>query len=322
MRITTLTDEAVALQPAVATIGFFDGVHLGHRYLLAQVIEEAGRRGVQPMAITFDRHPREVLDSDYRPALLTTLDDKLSLIGQSGIEHCVVLRFTRELAAMPARTFMADILRCRLNVCGLVLGYDNRFGHDRDARFGDYVEWGRELGIDVSRGLPYDVDGLRVSSSVVRRLVAAGDMELARKCLGRPYAITGKVVGGYQEGRKIGFPTANIVPAETSLLHPANGVYGVMVGVDGIGNRYRGMMNIGRRPTFNGQHTTFEVNILDFDGDLYGKTLTVEFCHRVRDERKFTDIGQLVAQLHEDRMTITKMFDNDDNKKHLCEGRR
>lgn len=320
MRITILTDEAVDWQPSVATIGFFDGVHLGHRCLLAQVVGEAGRRSVQSMAITFDRHPREVLNSDYRPELLTTLDDKLSLIEQSGIEHCVVLRFSREMAAMSARMFMTDILRAKLHVCGLVLGYDNRFGHDRKAGFEDYVEWGRELGIDVSRAVPFDVDGLRVSSSVVRRLVAAGDMEQARKCLGRPYAITGNVVGGYQEGRKIGFPTANIVPADSSLLQPAKGVYGVMVDISGC--RYRGMMNIGTRPTFNRHHTTFEVNIFDFDGDLYGKSLTVEFCHRVREERRFADIGQLVAQLHDDRMTITKLFDKDDNKKDFCEGGR
>ena len=301
----------------VATIGFFDGVHRGHRFLIDRVIEEAQRSGMLSAVITFDRHPREVLQTDYQPDLLSTLDEKLLLISKTHVDNTVVLHFDASLAALTAHDFMRDVLQGELKVRKLIIGYDNRFGHNRSEGFDDYVRYGKELGIEVIRADAFLPDDVRVSSSVIRTCLREGRVEDANRLLGYDYTIGSRIVSGYQNGRKMGFPTANLDVTRCQQLLPASGVYAVLVRLkDSVGWK-RGMMNIGHRPTFNGTTTSMEVNLFNFSGNLYGQELLVSFISKIRDERKFDSIDALAEQLQHDKVQINKLFDTtyhiDDN---------
>lgn len=301
----------------VATIGFFDGVHYGHRFLIDRVIEEAQRSGMSSAVITFDRHPREVLQTDYQPDLLSTLDEKLLLLSKTHVDNTVVLHFDASLAALTAHDFMRDVLQGQLKVRKLIIGYDNRFGHNRSEGFDDYVRYGKELGIEVIRADAFLPDDVRVSSSVIRTCLREGRVEEANRLLGYDYTIENRIVSGYQNGRKMGFPTANLDVTRCQQLLPASGVYAVLVRLkDSVGWK-RGMMNIGHRPTFNGTTTSMEVNLFNFSGDLYGQELLVSFISKIRDERKFDSIDALAEQLQHDKVQINKLFDTtyhiDDN---------
>lgn len=295
-----LTDNYADARPCVATIGFFDGVHRGHRYLIRQVTDTARRSGLESVVITFDRHPRRVLDNAYRPLLLSTFAEKTALLASTGVDRCVVLPFSRAMASLSARDFMSSVLRDRLGVRVLVTGYDNRFGHNRSEGFDDYVDYGRELGIDVQQALPLAVDGVDVSSSVVRSLLQEGEAAMAAMCLGYPYMLSGTVVSGRRIGRGLGFPTANMQPDDADKLVPAPGVYAVRVELDDGGGPRPAMMNIGRRPTFDGGDVTLEAHIFGFSGDIYGKRMGVSFVNRLRAERKFRSPAELAAQLRAD----------------------
>lgn len=294
---------------SVASIGFFDGVHRGHRYLIKTVMDSAARCGMQSTVVTFDRHPRLVLHKDFQPRLLTTADEKAALIKATGVDNCVMLHFDEQLAALSAYDFMKSVLRDRLNVRKLVTGYDNRFGHNRSEGFDDYVRYGRELGIDVVRADAFVLNGVQVSSSVIRSFLSAGEVEMAAMCLGRHYKLGGRVVGGYREGRKLGFPTANIEVADSLKLIPEEGVYAVTVSIDGGARLAGGMMNIGTRPTFNGTETTLEVNIFGFSGDIYGHEVSVKFVKQLRGERKFSSAARLAEQLEADRAAAMAALD-------------
>jgi riboflavin biosynthesis protein ribF len=301
----------------VATIGFFDGVHRGHRFLIDRVIEEAQRSGMSSAVITFDRHPREVLQTDYQPDLLSTLDEKLLLLSKTHVDNTVVLHFDASLAALTAQDFMRDVLQRQLKVRKLIIGYDNRFGHNRSEGFDDYVRYGKELGIEVICADAFLPDDVRVSSSVIRTCLREGRVEDANRLLGYDYTIESRIVSGYQNGRKMGFPTANLDVTRCQQLLPASGVYAVLVRLkDSVGWK-RGMMNIGHRPTFNGTTTSMEVNLFNFSGDLYGQELLVSFISKIRDERKFDSIDALAEQLQHDKVQINKLFDTtyhiDDN---------
>lgn len=300
MITTTSADHSVGTRPYVATIGFFDGVHRGHRYLINQVTRIALERGMESAVVTFDRHPRQVLCSDYRPRLLSTLAEKKSLLAATGADRCVVMHFDRQMAELTARDFMQKVLKEQLNVGVLVTGYDNRFGHNRAEGFDDYARYGRELGIEVVRAQAVTFGGVGISSSVIRSLLQEGEAEMAAKCLSYPYMLAGTVVAGEQVGRHIGFPTANILPDDADKLIPAPGVYAVLVELpDGTG-RHPGMMNIGTRPTFGSHGVTLEAHIFGFTGDLYGKPIGVSFVCRLREERKFRSAAELAAQLGRD----------------------
>lgn len=305
-----LNDNApLGMPPSTATIGFFDGVHRGHRYLIDSLKERAGKGGAgQSMVITFDAHPRLVLHKDYRPRLLCTAGEKIERLAQTGVDACVVLHFDEAMASLPARTFMKEVLLGRLNVRTLVTGYDNRFGRDRSEGFDDYVSYGREMGIAVERADAFTLNGVQVSSSVIRSFLSEGEVRMAAMCLGYGYRLTGRVVGGYQEGRRMGFPTANIVPGDSLKLVPRAGVYAVRVWLDGSAEAMGGMMNIGTRPTFGGTDTTLEVNIFGFSGYVYGHTLTVEFADKLRDERKFPSARRLMEQLEEDKRAAERVL--------------
>ena len=299
--------QRAAMPPCVATIGFFDGVHRGHRYLIDGLKARAASvEGMQSTVITFDSHPRLVLHQDYRPRLLNTAAEKVERLSLTGVDNCVVLHFDEKMASLSAREFIQTVLHGRLNVRTLVIGYDNRFGRNRSEGFEDYVRYGRETGIDVVHADAFTLNGVQVSSSVVRSFLSEGEVRMAAMCLGYDYRLTGRVVGGYHEGRRMGFPTANIEPADSLKLVPRAGVYAVRVALEGGSRLMDGMMNIGTRPTFDGTGTTLEVNIFGFNGDLYGQTLTVMFVDKLRDERKFPSVKRLMEQLEEDRREAEK----------------
>lgn len=301
------------MAPCVATLGFFDGVHLGHRFLIGQVINEARMMGLPSMVITFDRHPREVLHQDYQPELLTTLDSKLTLLEHTGVDRVVVLRFDETMAQLSAGDFMNRVLRDQLNVEKLVIGYDNRFGHNRSDGFDDYVRYGREIGMDVVHSSAFKLNGIEVSSSVVRTFLKEGEIELANRCLGYPYTIVGKVVDGYKVGRTMGYPTANLDTSGSGQLIPADGVYAAKVRIRGEESSLPGMTDIGTRPTFGERKRTLETYIFNFNENIYGKKISLSFIKHIREERKFDNVTLLVEQLKEDERIIEELFNNEKN---------
>lgn len=300
----------VATGPCVATIGFFDGVHRGHQFLIGQVLRLAHERGLDSLLVSFDLHPRQVMQSAYRPRMLSSLTDKCRLLEQTGVDACVLLHFTTELAALSAYEFMRQILRDRLKVRVLVIGYDHHFGHGGQETFDDYVRYGRELGIEIVHARALEWGGVHVSSSVIRSLLLEGEVEMAAGCLKRYYELSGKVIHGFHLGHELGFPTANIQPEDPCLLIPKAGVYAVWVTLPS-GKRYAGMLNIGTRPTMdNGHQLSVEVHLLDFEGDLYGQQLRVSFVRRLRDERRFRNTGELVRQLKSDAREVAEILQN------------
>ena len=295
-----------ALAPSVATIGFFDGVHLGHRHLINQVKMAASLNGWCSSIITFPVHPRQVIQSNYQPSLLSSPEEKVELLGTTGIDNCILLPFTRELSQLTARDFM-QLLYDNYKVRMLVIGYDHRFGHNRAETFEDYCRYGRELGIHIMQATAYTQEQDKVSSSAIRRALLSGEISTATKYLGYNYFMQGTIVSGYQVGRKIGFPTANLQVDFSNKLIPAIGVYAVRVSVNG--QNYKGMLNIGHRPTINnGTDLSIEVHILDFEGDIYNQPMRIEFVDFLRPEAKFQSVDELVLQIQKDKEAALLML--------------
>lgn len=295
-------------KPLVATIGFFDGVHRGHCYLIEQLKDVAATLNLPSAVITFPVHPRLVLNSDYQPALLCGFDEKVKRLSETGIDYCVILDFTREMSELSAKAFIEKILKERLNVDTLLIGYDHRFGHNREDGFEEYVKYGKEVGLDVIQAKEYD-PALHISSSRIRRLLGEGDIYKANQLLGYNYTISGKIVEGFKVGRTIGFPTANIRIWEDFKVVPAFGVYAVYVHIED-NKTYPGMLYIGRRPTLhNGRDISLEVNIFGFEGDIYGKILTAEFIEFVRPDEKFENLDILKEHICRDKQNVIKILD-------------
>lgn len=292
-------------QALAATIGFFDGVHLGHRFLIDQLKKVADERGLPSAVITFRTHPRAVLHADYQPKLLNTWEEKLAQLATTGVDYCLVLDFTLELSRFSAAEFITKILAEAFRVKALLIGYDHRFGHDRAEGFDQYVVYGKALGMEVIQALPYDNGQTKVSSSEIRRLLAEGEVKQAAVLLSYPYSLKGKIVKGHQVGRTIGFPTANLSVEDSRKILPGNGVYAVWAVLSG--KRYKGMLSIGNRPTLDdGNSQSIEVYLLDFSGDLYGKEIEVSFVSKIRDNRKFPSLLVLKSQLEQDRQTVSE----------------
>ena len=285
-----------------ATIGFFDGVHLGHVHLLSQLKHIAAERGLKSMAITFPEHPRQILQSDYRPRLLSTPQDKMRQLEQTGIDYCFPLHFTSALAAMDARSFMTDFLQKRLGVNTLLVGHDHHFGHDTNLNIDDYKRIGHEIGMEVIPASAYLYEGSPISSSRIRRELVSGNVKQANEMLGYRYTISGTVIHGLQNGRKMGFPTANLGPYCEFMQIPADGVYAALATVDG--ETWPAMLNIGFRPTFEGKARTIEAHLLDFDRDIYFHELSLEFVEFLRPERRFSSPQELASQLEADRNKV------------------
>lgn len=281
----------------VATIGNFDGVHRGHQHMIAAVRAAAVRLGLPAAVITFEPTPREFFEGDAAPARLTRLREKLEALASYGVDRVLVLRFDRRVQAMGATEFVERLLVDGLGVRHMVVGHDFHFARRREGNLALLQEAGKRHGFTVEEVGRYMDEGERVSSSLVRDALGRGDLERARKLLGRPYRMAGRVRRGAQLGRTLGFPTANL--ALHRKVVPLWGVFAVRVSGAGLAD-HPAVVSLGTRPTINGTEPLLEVHVFDFDGDLYGRYLDVDFILRLRDERRFETIDALVAQMHLD----------------------
>lgn len=293
-------DSLSPLPYAVVTSGTFDGVHLGHQKILQRLNEVArSHPDGQSVVMTFWPHPRTVVSNDSQDLrLLSSLDEKITLLEQAGVDHLIVIPFTRSFSQLTSEEFIRQILIERIGTRKLVIGYDHRFGRDREGGF-DYIQAHQaEFGFEVEEIPRQDIEAVGISSSKIRAALSEGNVAAATRFLGRPYSLTGTVVKGRQLGRTIGFPTANLQVDDPVKLIPANGVYAVDVEQDG--RTYGGMLNIGFRPTVAGENQTIETFIFDFDKDIYGEHMTLRFRAFLRPEQKFTGLPALVEQLRLD----------------------
>ncbi len=285
----------------VLTVGTFDGVHLGHQFIIEQLQEFAQRWNGVPTVVTFDPHPQIVLASPTRPPIriLTTTEQKLQRLQLHGVEKVIIIPFTRSFSRISSEEYVTRILYDTIGMKGIVIGYDHAFGRDRKGSIETLKEIARVKGFRVEQLPPRKDDGMIISSTGIRRLIAAGDMETANRCLGYFYTVVGRVIPGDGRGRKIGFPTANVELENPHQLLPADGVYAVQAKVGE--ESHQGMANIGFRPTFNGRHRHLEVHLFDFNRDVYDAHIQVSFISRIREERKFDSAEDLRKQLHSDR---------------------
>ncbi len=292
--------------PVVLAIGNFDGVHLGHVALMAQLVDASERHGLAPAVLTFEPHPREFFAPHSAPARLTTLREKLELLAETGVCQAMVCPFNAAFAALSAEQFIEQVLVQALQVKHLIIGDDFRFGRGRTGDFALLQEAGRRYGFSVESMQSVTVDGERVSSSGVRRALADGDMAHAARLLGRPYVIDGRVAHGDKIGRQLGFATANIRIRHNPL--PMTGVFAVEVG--GLGAEPRAAVaNLGIRPTVGGTRPLLEVHLFDFDRDIYGTHISVRFVHKLRNEQRFPNLDALKAQIAADAAAARAFFE-------------
>jgi riboflavin kinase/FMN adenylyltransferase len=294
-------------KPVWVTQGTFDGVHIGHQKILKQVVAEARKNDGVSVLLTFYPHPRLVLyPDDNELKLLNTIDEKARLVERLGIDYMIILPFTKELSRMPAMEFVRDVLVTQLNTRKLIIGYDHRFGRNREGSLEKMIELAAIYGFQVEEIPAQDIDDSTVSSTKIRKALLSGDVQTATQYLGKNYTISGRVVEGHQQGRKLGYPTANIALETTYKLIPQNGVYAVKLYVEH--KTYNGMLNIGLNPTFDDKGWSIEVHLFDFEGDLYNKFVTLELIDYVRAEEKFANKDALAAQLKKDEERIREIL--------------
>jgi riboflavin kinase / FMN adenylyltransferase len=305
MKIFHGTDNAGIARGTVLTLGVFDGLHLGHQRIMQTVVERAEAVNAVPTAITFDPHPRAVLHPENAPPLLQTLDQRLANFEVLGIKQAIVIRFDKEFAAIDAETFLRDIVYERLQAREVYLGKGFAFGKNRGGNIELLRKMSRQLGFFADEVPEIRLRGRRISSSKIRELLACGKVNLARRMLGRPYGVEGQIIHGFERGRTIGFPTANLKPHNRVI--PKFGVYATATLIEGLWRR--SITNVGVRPTFeDDRQPSIESYVFDFDGDLYGDVLRVRFLHRIRDERKFSGIDELRAQIEKDTRRALNYF--------------
>jgi riboflavin kinase/FMN adenylyltransferase len=292
---------------AVVTSGTFDGVHLGHQKILTRIREIARSNQGETVLITFWPHPRLVLyPNEHKLRLLSTFEEKAKLLRKFGIDHLITIPFTQEFSQMTSQEFIQKVLIDAIHTKKLVIGYDHRFGKNREGSFEYLKANSSAFGFELEEISRQDVEEIAVSSTKIRTALESGDVKVAESCLGRPYELNGLVIKGQQIGRSIGFPTANIhIPNDYKLI-PRDGVYAVEVAVDG--NLYKAMLNIGNRPTVDGSKKTVEANLFDFQGDLYDKQITVYFHNFLREERKFESLEALKSQLVQDQKSAKSLL--------------
>lgn len=305
--ITLNYPEIPAEKKLVATTGFFDGVHAGHQAVLRKIVSEAEQQNKKSCVITFWPHPRVVLGKDAEILrLLTTIDEKMEIISKLGINYFYLIPFTQKFSLLSPKQFFKNILIDKIDIFQLYTGYNHHFGHNARAGFDEIKKTGRKFNVDVFKTDEICCGNNKISSTNVRKLLEAGDIETANAMLGYNYCLQGIVVRGNQIGRTLGFPTANIQPNAYKLI-PQNGVYAVRVKIKNL--EYEGMLNIGLRPTLNNtEKSVIEVNIFDFNEDIYDITISIRILKRIRDEKFFASLDLLKNQLQQDESAIRKIF--------------
>jgi riboflavin kinase/FMN adenylyltransferase len=304
-------EPPLPLRSAVVTVGTFDGVHLGHQALLAQLIEVARQQQKQAVVITFNPHPLHVVGTGEKPALLSPINEKVELLRAYGVEHVAVLPFTRELAEYTPDRFVREILFAQFGLAHLVIGYDLGFGKGRSGDVAALSQISRELNFDLTVVPHTDLGDQPIKSSRIRAALSEGAIAEAARALGRPYALDGEVIRGDARGRELGFPTANLAVSGEHKLIPAEGIYAVRVTRLDASDcpRYNGVLHLGARPTFEGASKTVEAFLFEFDGDLYGERLRVHFCARIRGVDRFDTIDALIEAIRADVAAARRIFE-------------
>lgn len=301
MAIITHLKDVERNHDTVLTVGTFDGVHAGHKVLIKRVIEEAEASGLRSVIVTFDPHPREIINPGKAGIkLLSTLDERSELLEDLGVDKMVVIPFDRDFSLLTSEEFVRDIIWEKIGVQKFIIGYDHQFGRNREGTIETVQRLGEEFGFRTHVVSKQEVGDKTVSSTAIRNAIQKeGDMKLAATFLERYYLLNGRVVHGEKRGKQIGYPTANIQPENSQKIIPKRGVYAVWVRVEG--SYHQGMMNIGIRPTFDGESETLEVHIFDFEEDIYGKEVQIQFADRIRNEKSFEGIDDLKQQLKADK---------------------
>ena len=309
MKIYHNLDDFTKLNHAVVTSGTFDGVHLGHQKILNRLKEVSLKVGGETVVITFWPHPRLVLyPTDTKLKLLNTFEERVELIKEQGIQHLLRIPFTKKFSNISSNDFIQKILVERIGTKKLVIGYDHKFGKNREGSFEQLKLKGPKYGFDVEEIPRQELEQVAISSTKIRSAIEQGDVDSANHLLGRPFSLTGRVVSGEKLGRMLGFPTANIDLDTHYKQIPADGIYAVMVSHEST--NYKGMLYIGQRPTVGGAHQTIEVNIFDFDKNIYGESLTVRFIKNIREDIKFNDLEALKQQLVVDKSNALNILSN------------
>jgi len=299
--------EYTRLKNAIVTIGTFDGVHLGHRKIISGIKELAENTGGETVLLTFFPHPRMILHpEDESIKLINTITEKAELMEQLGIDHLIITPFSRDFSNQSAEEYIRDVLVNKIGTKKIVIGYDHRFGKDRQGGLDDLLRLGPVYGFDVVEIPEQDINEVAISSTRIRSALLNGEIALANTCLGYPFFITGRIVRGDQIGRQLGYPTANIVIPETYKLIPSDGIFAAKVKIDGV--NYGGMAYIGTRPTINGTRRNIEVNIFDFDREIYNQQVSMEFHNFVRGDMKFDSLDELKAQIAKDKVEVEKLL--------------
>lgn len=309
MKIYHGIDDFVRLDCAVVTSGTFDGVHIGHQKILSRLLETAQRNNGETVVITFWPHPRLVLHpEDTTLKLLNTFEEKALRLKQYGVQHLVRIPFTKEFSQLTSEQFITKILVDTIGTRKLVIGYDHHFGKNREGSFEQLKSNGPRYGFDVEEIPRQDIDHIGVSSTKIRHALEAGDIDTATHFLGNPYSITGRVIMGDKIGRTLGYPTANLEIETANKLIPMDGIYAVTVQY--VNEWFRGMLYIGNRPTIHGLQKNIEVNIFDFDREIYGESLTLNFYDRLREDIKFSTLEELTVQMELDKVNALRILSN------------
>ena len=307
MNVYRHINEFSSKRNVVLTTGIFDGVHLGHKKIIDQVVQIAQKINGESVLLTFFPHPRMVLYPESNDLkLLNTIDERLELLRQTGIDHLIIHPFSMEFSRITSLDFVRDILVNKLNTKKLVIGYDHHFGKNREGSFEHLKEYGPLYGFEVEEIPAQEIQQINISSTKIRKSLLIGEIQAANQFLGYHYFINGTVVEGSQIGRQIGFPTANIEVDEDYKLIPANGVYAVKIKIED--NNYSGMLNIGTRPTIKEGDVTIEVNIFNFNQEIYNKPIRIEFFEKIRNEVKFNELTELQQQLNHDKQKVLQLF--------------
>jgi len=307
MKIYHHIDEFTPVKNAVVTIGTFDGVHIGHRKIISRLKELAAAAGGETVILTFFPHPRMILHpEDEAIKLITTINEKAELLERMGIDHLIITPFSRDFSNQSAEAYIRDVLVKKIGTKTIVIGYDHRFGKDRQGGLQDLLRLAPEYDFEVLEIPEQDINDVAISSTRIRTALLDGSIDIANECLGYPFFITGKVIRGDQLGRQLGYPTANLMVEERYKLIPSDGIYAVKVKVEG--KEYKGMAYIGHRPTVNGMSRNIEVNIFEFNADIYNKQLRMEFLHFVREDIHFASLDELVIQLGKDKEDVLALL--------------
>ena len=290
------------------TVGTFDGVHLGHQKIITHLVKKAKQKNCGTLLLTFDPHPRKVVQPSNAPMLLQTIEERSEILSKLGLEIIFVQPFTKAFSKLNAEEYVKDILVNQLNVEHLLVGYNHRFGRNRTANIFDLKKLGKKYKFSVGEIQAHIVNKITVSSTKIRHAINNGNIKYANSLLGHTYKLKGIVMKGRQNGKKIGFPTANVKINEREKILPKNGVYAVKVNYNKMTNL--AMMNIGTNPTFSGNYISNEVHLINWDGNLYKKEIEIFFIERIRDEKKFNSIQDLSIQLQNDKNYVLKKFKN------------